>query len=309
MSMSARAEASSQRSYYEAHGYVLVERLVPESRLDAVLQSYATQIKPAREKFFRQNTSRYERNEHSAWGHVRQSFLDIHDYRRKPELREAALRLYFCDEMLTALRTITGANDVRLMQSMLFDLNTATPPHQDCWYLDSVPSGRLLAAWIALEDIDERAGRFYVLPDSCDTELHAAGMPHTQWIGKLREHVDTRRAQLYAPAMRRGDVLFWNSRAIHGSFPTQDERYSRRSLTAHYLPEGETFGNIWKSKPWIQYQDWNGHKYFANQPEYSWHADLISRTKNFLYDRPRLMKLVRRLQARALSELWRTPQR
>ena len=49
---------------------------------------------------------------------------------------------------------------------MYFDKNAGTPPHQDGYYLDTLPVGNLTAAWIALEDIDERAGRFYVVPNS-----------------------------------------------------------------------------------------------------------------------------------------------
>jgi len=214
--------------------------------------------------------------------------------------------VYFSEPMLSALREITGARDVRLMQSMLFDLNTATAPHQDCWYLDSVPSGRLLAAWIALEDIDERAGRFFVLPDSCDAELHAEGMPHSEWLRRLRVHVDAHSAEAYAPALRKGDVLFWSSRAIHGALPTQDERFSRKSLTAHYLPEGEVFGNIWKRKDFVKFDTWQGHEHFANQPEYSVVSDLVSRGKRLLYNHPKLMQLARRFQSRALSELGRS---
>ena len=53
---------------------------------------------------------------------------------------------------MEALRRIAGFETFSLMQGMLFDLITATPAHQDWYYLDSVPSGNLIAAWIALED-------------------------------------------------------------------------------------------------------------------------------------------------------------
>ena len=46
--------------------------------------------------------------------------------------------------MLNALTEITGYRNHNLMQSMLFDANTTTPPHQDWWYLDTVPKGHLL---------------------------------------------------------------------------------------------------------------------------------------------------------------------
>lgn len=122
------------------------------------------------------------------------------------------------------------------MQTMLFDANAATQPHQDWWYLDSVPRGHLIASWIALEDIDVRAGRFYVLAGSQQQILHEPGMPHTEWLRLVKRHCDENCERIYAPALRKGDVLFWNSRTIHGSMPTQDDAFSRKSLTAHFLP-------------------------------------------------------------------------
>ena len=51
-------------------------------------------------------------------------------------------------------------------QAMLFDKSTATTLHQDTWYLDTNPKGRLVGVWIALEDIEEESGPFYVYPNS-----------------------------------------------------------------------------------------------------------------------------------------------
>jgi phytanoyl-CoA hydroxylase len=38
-----------------------------------------------------------------------------------------------------------------------------------------------------------------------------------------------------APALRRGDVLFWSARTIHGSLETRGPS-SRASFTAHFIP-------------------------------------------------------------------------
>lgn len=85
--------------------------------------------------------------------------------------------LFLHDSLHKVLTEITGSKEHNLMQTMLFDANTTTQPHQDWWYLDSVPSGHLIASWIAMEDIDERAGRFYVLPGSQRQVLHKPDMP------------------------------------------------------------------------------------------------------------------------------------
>lgn len=95
------------------------------------------------------------------------------------------------------------------MQSMLFDQNAATKPHQDWWYLDSRPAGQLLAAWIALEDIDQRAGRFYLMPRT--TALRPLDpdplVTHSEWLLRIRRLLDDHLEQVHTPAMRRGDVI------------------------------------------------------------------------------------------------------
>lgn len=299
----ATPSSASTADYYATHGYVIERGLVPAAKIDALMDRYRADIVPSKSRFFRQNTNHYEPNRLNPHGHVEQSFLDIHAYATYPQFRCAAMEIYFAPEMRQALSGITGAASHHLMQSMLFDLNAATPPHQDWWYLDSSPAGQLIAAWIALEDIAEDAGRFYVLPGSHTVVLHEPGLPHSKWLERMRAHVDARPGEVHAPEMRKGDVLFWNSRTIHGSLATRDGRFSRKSLTAHYLPSHLTFGNLFAQKPWVQLHDWNGHSYFANQPEYSLGADLVSRAKLAVYDSPTLLKLARRFQRRSIADI------
>jgi len=86
---------------------------------------------------------------------VRQPFVDIHDYQRFPEFSAAGREIFCSNELMETISAVTGASRHNLMQTMLFDLNTATRPHQDWYDLDSVPNGSLIAACIALEDIRE----------------------------------------------------------------------------------------------------------------------------------------------------------
>lgn len=135
---------------------------------------------------------------------------------------------------------------------MFFDQNTKTPAHQNWYYLDSLPNGHLLAGWFALEDTQEAAGRFYVLPKIhlIDFDLTADEQVSTHvYVNKINEYVDTHAHEINAPALEKGDVLFWNSLTIHGSLPTQDSKYFRKSLTAHYLPSQYQFGSCYAVIP------------------------------------------------------------
>ncbi len=261
----------SGADYYRTHGYAVVRDLVPKSQIRDLLTLYERDIVPSRHPFFRQSSNAYEANEVTVHGFVRQSFLDIHDYREFAEFSHEARDIFCSDAMMSALRRVAGFDRFALMQTMLFDSNTETPGHQDWYYLDTVPSGNLIAAWIALENIDERAGRFYVLPGSHNRDFGAKspGRTHAQWLAVIRDYIDSHREQISVPALRAGDVLFWNSRTVHGSLATQDESYSRKSLTAHYLPGGFEFGNLFATKANIPYKDHLGIRYYRNQPDFS----------------------------------------
>jgi phytanoyl-CoA hydroxylase len=44
-----------------------------------------------------------------------------------------------------------------------------------------------------------------------------------------------------APALSKGDVLFWAAKTIHGSLRTTEPTRSRRSFTAHFIPDRGRF--------------------------------------------------------------------
>lgn len=283
---------------YRRDGWVKVPGLIDGARIDALLTAYAFDLLSSRSKFFRQNTNRYEPNDIDGHGHVINSFLDPHHYRSVPRLRQAVLDILFDPALKAALAEATGHAGLDLMQSMLFDKNAATPPHQDWWYLDSVPNGELAAAWIALEDIPAEAGRFYLMSGTHEMKLHddLRSLRHDTWLALMKAYVDSHAGGVEAPEMRKGDVIIWNSRTIHGALPTQNPALSRKSLTAHYLPDGMAFGNLFVTKDWVTLTQDGPYRYFANQPEYSLRADMMARLKVAVYDNPALMRIARAAQ-------------
>ena len=287
---------SADADHYARHGYVVVRGVVPKPQIKELAGLYSRQIVPSRYPFFRQSSNAYEPNKMNGHGYVRQSFLDIHDYARFPEFSRTARNIFCAPELTRALRRVSGFETFALMQTMLFDLNTETPAHQDWYYLDSVPGGKLIAAWIALEDIDERAGRFYVIPGSQhrDFGARAPGLTHSQWLEIIRGHVAARRNEISAPALNAGDVLFWNSRTVHGSLPTKDEAFSRKSLTAHYLPNGFTFGNLFSEKSDLPYKMHDGVRFYRNQPDFSQWNRLKFAVKTRAYEYPILRETLRK---------------
>jgi phytanoyl-CoA hydroxylase len=268
-------QKESLRESYQTNGYVICRNLISEEPIDKVLNLYKEQIVPSKSAFFRQMTNKFELNEFNDYGYVKQDFLDIHNYKDFPEFSQSVKEILCSDAIKNTLKQIEGSDSLRLMQSLLFDLNRETVPHQDSYYLDTIPSGHALAVWIALEDIDERAGRFYVMPGTTTVDLHSdsPNLSHWEWLGRMRAYYEPRKAQIDAPALKKGDAVFWNARLVHGALPIVDQRFSRKSMTAHYIPLEYEFVNLFASKTFSELETFNGVKVYsatgANSSEWS----------------------------------------
>jgi phytanoyl-CoA hydroxylase len=291
--------SQNPRQYFDKNGYFIFKGLIKESDMNALQLEYENTIKPSKRPFFRQSTNRWEKNRFNEYGYAQSSFLDIHDYVNSPVFSEQARRLFCSPELRRALVAITGEQKHNLMQSMLFDQNTATPPHQDHYYLDSVPNGRLVAAWIALEDIEEKAGRFFVIPGSNKERFiltENEKISNHLYTSMIKNYVSQNKEKIFAPALKRGDAFFWHAYTVHGSLPTIDRLFSRKSLTAHYMPEQFEFGNMYNKSFSVQYGLFEGMKYRKNERIYSISNSLKYEVWNFLDKHPTMRKIVNQIK-------------
>jgi phytanoyl-CoA hydroxylase len=286
------------KDYYDEKGYYIFEKLIPEDLIDKLLTRYRKEILNSDNYFFRQSSNRWEKNKLNEHGYSQESFLNVHDYPNYPAFEETIREIICSTQVRDALTQLTGSPEHNLMQSMLFDMNAATPAHQDWYYLDSMPSGYLLAGWFALEDITEQAGRFYVLPKSHRLELKLTEdekASNAPYMKKLREYVEQHQNEVYAPALKKGDVLFWNSGTVHGSLETLNPMHSRKSLTAHYLPSQYPSGSRYAEKPsLINYGDYEGMKYRIvpeHQKIYSPTAKLRTDLWQYVWHQPKLARM------------------
>jgi phytanoyl-CoA hydroxylase len=239
-------DGAALRRVYDAEGYVVVRELVPGELCDRVRAAFAAEVKPYRGPLYRQTTSGDpERHVFTDQGHLLNPILNLQSLRqaRFPQFRAAGLEILTHGDLHEAARAILGAPGV-IVQSMYFEGNAGTWAHQDTYYLDSAGPGGMVGAWIALEDIAAGAGRFFVYPRShlIELALNRGDFDIAFHHGRYKQHVvDAIAAHdltLDAPALARGDVLFWSTRTIHGSLATTEPWRSRSSITAHVLAAG-----------------------------------------------------------------------
>jgi phytanoyl-CoA hydroxylase len=231
---------------YAAYGYYVARDAIPMPLVKAVSESYYQDAKSSGDPILRQSGQK-EVSRFDSSGFITNPIVDPHltDNPRLTRFGNAVLAATCSSEMLKLLSGITLEPQHVLQQVMVFE-QSETKPHQDWVYLDSFPPGQLCAAWLALEDIHPSATRFFVIPGSQDvdcgefTEEEIWSGAYTSAVTKL---VETKLSdKVTIPKMQAGDVLFWNSRVIHGSLAGDDPTRSRLSLTAHYIPHGFGFG-------------------------------------------------------------------
>lgn len=239
--------ASSDRvavaRYFAEQGYVVLREAIPARLCDAARAAFTDEVSPYGGYLYRQATADPERHVRTAAGYMLNSLLNIQDLpsRRFPRFRAAGLESLTHPNLIAAIEGIMGERP-KIVQTMYFEGNPTTWAHQDTYYLDSTEIGRMVAAWVAVEDIHPAAGRFFIYPGSHRIEMpHNSGelnvaFRHGSYKDLVIEVIRSHRLECRAPALRKGDVLLWGSRTIHGSLETRERQRSRCSFTAHYIP-------------------------------------------------------------------------
>ncbi len=242
------------RNYYAEHGYVVRRNLIPETLCDEAKAAFEEEVKSYRGYIYRQATANPEKHHFSDAGYMLNSILNIQDLRTSqfPRFKEKGLSILAHDNMQLVIKALLG-EEGKLVQSMYFEGNPATWAHQDTYYLDSMEVGRMVAAWIAVEDIKPGAGRFYVYPNSHKIDVEKNGgdfniaFQHARYKQLVLDIIKKYDLECRAPALRKGDVLFWSSKTIHGSLKTTQPQFSRSSFTAHFIPQSTKFLQ-WQSR-------------------------------------------------------------
>ena len=232
---------SIKKQFYD-EGYVIIRNLINEELITNILDSL--------KKFKKKNVYYYTQSSHT-WvkssktnreGFLIDSIQSPTKQRNCGELKYAAEKIISCKEISEILQEISESRRFINWQNMLFDKSTGTIDHADTWYLDTKPRGNMIAAWIALEDIKEAAGRFFVYPKShklnIQENINNTFKDNYLYAKFMHKFIKENNLKKFAPPMRKGDVLFWHPFTIHGSLNQKNSKFSRKSLTAHYHPVG-----------------------------------------------------------------------
>lgn len=237
------------REYYRKNGYAIVKGLLTSEQCQTIRQLWDTEVKPFGGFMYRQATAKVERHAKNDKGWIMNPILNLQsvDPDNFPRFRSYATSHILGDERLAGAFESLLDDTPKIVQSMYFEGNSATWEHQDSYYLDSETVGEMAAAWIAVEDISPRAGRFFICPGSHTLKLEDHALynniaeNHESYIQSVVQKIRQEKLEIRAPVLRQGDVLFWNAWTIHGSLDSQDAAHSRSSITCHAIPNAKKF--------------------------------------------------------------------
>ncbi|MEX0812765.1 MAG: phytanoyl-CoA dioxygenase family protein [Chitinophagales bacterium] len=163
--------------------------------------------------------------------------------RKSKKIREIIGR-----KKLESILSMLLGRELNLFQSINFLEGSQQKAHSDSIHMTTFPLGFLIAAWIALEDVDENNGPLFYYPGSHKLPYllnkdfdhggnalligENANNQYEKAIEKLIEKEQLQKETFYA---KKGDVLIWHANLIHGGSAVNDAERSRKSMVLHYF--------------------------------------------------------------------------
>ncbi len=241
------------KAYFEREGFIVVRRALPKELCEGAKQAFLNEVLPAKQAYFMRHASgKHERHVYTEQGFMKYPVMNIQDLpaSRFPLFRGRGLHLLTHPTIQNIMRLLFGEPG-RMVHTMYFDGNQTTWAHRDGHYLDSRNKGAMVGIWVAAEDIHPDAGRFYVLPRSHHyivpgEEQDPNGAEYKELMENFARSGTLDRV---SPLLMQGDVLLWNSLIVHGSLPTTNPLYARRSFTAHYVPQSHQHDKLKAGRP------------------------------------------------------------
>lgn len=153
------------------------------------------------------------------------------------------IRQFVLAPELTAILHDLLDGDPLICNSLTLEFGSQQVDHFDTFYMPPCVPNKMLASWIALEDVTADAGPLQYYPGShklppyrfSHGQLHAvvAEMPAChRYIAQQLAEQNLKPEVFLAKA---GDVFIWHAQLLHGGTPIATPSRTRRSLVTHYF--------------------------------------------------------------------------
>jgi ectoine hydroxylase-related dioxygenase (phytanoyl-CoA dioxygenase family) len=239
MNRVSEAETGVGHSQFGRDGFVALEGFFAQDRID---RASAAVRRLLRERPREVVVDCLQSGRRTFWAdaaHPETRHFKINDlYLMSGEVRDLAL-----DCELTAILADLLGDPAVLCNSLNFEKGSSQPKHIDSLYMTPRTPHRLVAAWIALEDVHPDAGPLVYYPGSHKIPLytfndgshHASREEAIDWFDYIDVQLRLRGLKERRYLARKGDVFIWHSDLVHGGSPIRDAGRTRASLVCHYF--------------------------------------------------------------------------
>ena len=223
---------------FQEKGYYIFPKIFSKHEIDPLISElHKIREKRYKPNFSSQATHRIIPFSFNEYGYLSESILGFTRQWNIPKLARAGRQILLGLKMKKILNKVFPQfKDFVQQNNMLFDKSMETIDHIDSWYLDTHPKGYLVGAWVALEDIHPHSGPFRVYPGSHKKidPYRLQNLNHNDFIEEISNIKKGFKAKELV--LKKGDLVIWDSRLIHGASKVKDASFSRKSLTSHYYP-------------------------------------------------------------------------
>ncbi len=231
-----REEARSL-DHWADHGYVVFKRCIPPEVVDQALG----------------DLDRFWRDRHHISIDVLTTGTRTYIDEVEPETRAVpvkvndlylysdAVRQIFLNERVVRFGELVFGDKVVGCNSLMFEYSTQQPAHVDHIYMTPTPARRLIASWVACEDIAPDSGPLQLWSgshrlapyDFGETGYHFTPDQDTAHSKYIEEQKGRFKKKDFIA--RKGDVLLWHAMLIHGGGKIVRDQATRKSMAFHYF--------------------------------------------------------------------------
>jgi phytanoyl-CoA hydroxylase len=223
--------------------YKVYKNKIPNDLVDKIIEQHERFKRSPVAVFRAQGTTKFERPRLNKFGSQVNSIQNPHLLGYHNGFRTGIEEVIVHSNISNCLSDFTGFDEHVWYQSMFFDHSTGTKLHQDTWYLDTAPRGKLVGVWVALEKISPDAGPFCVYSNTGDNLLSQSDFDFDDIDNDQNFKTQYPEADRFDFTAEKGDILIWDSLTIHGALMPADDGRTRKSLTAHFYPRGMEIQN------------------------------------------------------------------
>ncbi|MBC7828686.1 MAG: phytanoyl-CoA dioxygenase family protein [Chitinophagaceae bacterium] len=151
------------------------------------------------------------------------------------------------DSLLKNILGFILDKEVVAFQTINFLQGSQQRAHSDSIHMTTYPLGYLIAAWVALEDVNADNGPLFYYPGSHklpyllnsdfnegETFLTLGKKDYSEYEDVLDELVTQHGFQQREFHACKGDVFIWHANLVHGGAPIQNKALTRKSMVVHY---------------------------------------------------------------------------